>query len=309
MAKATAKKTAGKQPPKTKALAKKKPEVAAKKQAKIAKPIKKSKADTSTAASVKSKKTAVIATAAANKSNSAKAKIVKSKTESIADSSKKTSKATNAKPIGKGSKATATNGKARAKGVASAGKSSVKKTALASDSSQKASAPSRKTKAKPKAKTNRSAQEVTKTFKSKTNVATTDNTIVPTSSLADDTVATPIAKTKSKSKVNQSIDDKIAKASLETAKNEKSAASSETEELGIRKARLIEKHIRQGKAWEDILKNIESFAVAYNMRNSYEARSVIQHESLGIGYVMSAVNNRMLVYFADGFRNLIMNYQ
>ena len=80
-------------------------------------------------------------------------------------------------------------------------------------------------------------------------------------------------------------------------------------ELSTRKARLVEKYIRQGKAWPDIEKNLIDFAQKYSMKANFESRSVIAHPKLGIGYVMAASNNRMTVYFQEGIKNLIMNYK
>ena len=104
-----------------------------------------------------------------------------------------------------------------------------------------------------------------------------------------------------------SLKNKKLKALVKEQKSAKTKDKS-SEELTLRKARLVEKYIRQGKSWEEILKNIENFAQAYSMRKEYEARTVIDHSSLGLGYVMAANNNRMTVYFEDGYRNLIMNY-
>lgn len=111
--------------------------------------------------------------------------------------------------------------------------------------------------------------------------------------------------------VNQTEDSKVA---LKKEVVVKELVAENTVELNpdgltTRKARLIEKYIRQGKSWADIEKVISEFAVGYNMREEFHSRSVIHHQKMGVGYVMSAGNNRMTVYFREGVKNLIMNYK
>lgn len=115
---------------------------------------------------------------------------------------------------------------------------------------------------------------------------------------------------KQEAPVSKALNDIKEALKVETKKVKPSTKNNleELEGLSVRKARLIEKYIRQGKSWVDIEKVISEFAVGYNMKEEFAARSVIHHKNMGVGYVMTASNNRMMVYFQEGIKNLIMNF-
>jgi hypothetical protein len=50
-------------------------------------------------------------------------------------------------------------------------------------------------------------------------------------------------------------------------------------------------------------------AIPYNMTMQYEAKTAIEHKTLGWGFILSNVNDRLEVLFKDGIRFLISNYK
>ena len=63
----------------------------------------------------------------------------------------------------------------------------------------------------------------------------------------------------------------------------------------------------QWQALFDRSKEIEP--IAYQMSANYEAKTPILHKTLGWGYVVSNVNNRLEVLFESGLKFLISNYK
>lgn len=50
-------------------------------------------------------------------------------------------------------------------------------------------------------------------------------------------------------------------------------------------------------------------AKSYNMRESFEAKSSLQHVKLGWGFILSNINDRLEVLFKEGIKILISNYK
>ena len=50
-------------------------------------------------------------------------------------------------------------------------------------------------------------------------------------------------------------------------------------------------------------------STSYNMRESYEPLTAIEHSKLGWGYILSNKNDRLEVLFAEGIKILISNYR
>jgi len=64
------------------------------------------------------------------------------------------------------------------------------------------------------------------------------------------------------------------------------------------------------KKWSDFYEKFGSEkAQAYNMSQSYEASTPLQHKVLGWGYIVSIQNDRLEVLFESGAKTLISNYK
>lgn len=118
------------------------------------------------------------------------------------------------------------------------------------------------------------------------------------------TSQTPQTKT---GKVTENESEKLKK-SLKKAKQDK--ITNELLEPGIitsSQIRSVERLIRQDRPWQDFQKYLTN-PIKYNMVQQYQEKMVIDHKTMGIGFIVSVENNRMKVLFSEGMKNLIMNY-
>ena len=80
-------------------------------------------------------------------------------------------------------------------------------------------------------------------------------------------------------------------------------------ELSRAQIRSIERMIQTGGEWEKIASYLEGVAKPYSMGLNFSEKTAISHPKLGVGYIMSAENNRIKVFFESGIKNLVMNYR
>lgn len=72
----------------------------------------------------------------------------------------------------------------------------------------------------------------------------------------------------------------------------------------------VEKSSQMGQKWASLFRKAQvKNAPAYNMRDTYEAKTGIMHKVLGWGYIVANRNDRLEVLFKDGVRFLISNYK
>jgi hypothetical protein len=62
--------------------------------------------------------------------------------------------------------------------------------------------------------------------------------------------------------------------------------------------------------WETLVNlNKAAKPLPYSMADDYAPKSIINHKVLGLGFVMSKLNNRIEVLFKEGKKTLITNYK
>lgn len=62
--------------------------------------------------------------------------------------------------------------------------------------------------------------------------------------------------------------------------------------------------------WVKLLKkNKNKQAIPYKLSNIYKKDAIIEHQNMGVGFVLSIENDRLTVLFSAGIKTLISNYE
>lgn len=128
----------------------------------------------------------------------------------------------------------------------------------------------------------------------------------------------PTKKAQGDAKKSKSQITEVPKASkLELAKPEKEASApveigviEAEDEMPSKKAKKYEGANEEESRWlelRDKHKNIRP--QPYKMSESYQEKTPIEHKTLGWGFVLSVVNDRLEVLFRSGIKHLISNYK
>lgn len=166
-------------------------------------------------------------------------------------------------------------------------------------------------KSSPKKQTKKAATKKLKSKKAGSNKSKPTKTVEKTASKKINTQSAKKSAAPKKAITNKKMvgaeSDKMAAALLKASKKTQNEATAEPGILPPQQIKSIERIIRQERPWGDLQKYLTNPA-KYKMTSTYHEKMVIDHKTMGVGFIVSVENNRMKVLFSEGVKNLIMNY-